>query len=339
MKMLLTGGAGYVGSACLRWLLRYGHDPVAYDNLSEGNRGAVPADRLIVGELDDREALACAMRDTDAEAVMHFAAFASVPQSIEEPDAYWRNNVGGTRNVLDAMRQTGVKRVLFSSTAATYSFDAGMPLTEDSPQEPQTPYGTTKLACEWMIKEYSRAFGFGYAILRYFNASGADPDGEFGEDHEKEGHLIPLVLHTALGLREKFLVFGGDWPTPDGTCVRDFVHTEDLAQAHQLAVEAAEPGSGAVYNLSNGAGVSVLEVVKACEQVVGRSIPHEIVDRRPGDPPTLIASSNRIRNELGWSPRFPGVVDIVETAWRWHSRYPKGYTDKAEQPAGTRHDE
>ncbi|MBI1372724.1 MAG: UDP-glucose 4-epimerase GalE [Phycisphaera sp.] len=328
MRLLLTGGAGYVGSACLRWLLRHGHDPFAYDNLSEGNTASVPGDRLIVGDVGDRDALARAMHEVGAQAVMHFAALASVPQSISDPDTYWRVNVGGTKNVLDAMRDVGVDRVLFSSTAATYGFDAAMPLTEDSPQQPQTPYGTTKLACEWMIKEYSRAYGIGYAILRYFNAAGADPDGRFGECRRHEGHLIPLVLYAAQGKRDKILIYGGDWPTPDGTCVRDYIHTDDLAQAHQLAVEASKPGGGAVYNLSNGAGVSVMQVVQTCEQVVGRPIPHEVVDRRPGDPPTLIASSARIQSELGWSPRYPDIRDIVETAWRWHHTHPHGYADQ-----------
>jgi len=339
MKMLLTGGAGYVGSACLRWLLKHGHDPIAFDDLSLGNAASVPEDRLIVGDMLDREALADALRSTGAEVVMHFAALASVPESITDPESYWRINVIGTKTVMDAMRDAGVDRLLFSSTAATYAFDAEMPLREDSPQEPQTPYGTTKLACEQIIEEYRRAYGIGYAVLRYFNASGADPDAEFGESREKEGHLIPLVLYAALGRRDKVLVFGGDWDTPDGTCVRDYVHTDDLAQAHQLAAEAMRPGGGARYNLSNGDGVSVMQVIDACQRAVGRPIPHEIVGRRPGDPPTLIASSQRIRDELGWSPRYPGIDEIVETAWRWHSRYPHGYADKIKQLTGSSFDD
>jgi UDP-glucose 4-epimerase len=327
MRILLTGGAGYIGSACLRWLARHGHDPVAFDNLSEGNRQAVPdADRrLVVGDLADADALAELMAERRVEAVMHFAALASVPESISDPEGYYRVNVAGTKNVLDAMRRAGVSKVVFSSTAATYSFDVDMPLREDSDQKPHTPYGSTKLAAEWMIREYARAYGFSYAILRYFNASGADPDGNFGEARRHEGHLIPLVLQVPVGRREKVLLYGGDWDTPDGTCVRDYVHTDDLAQAHQLAVEALRPGFGEAYNLGSGTGTSVLEVVRACEQAVGRPIRHEIVGRRPGDPGTLIATPEKIQRDLGWSPRFPDIHDIVATAWRWHSTHPHGY--------------
>jgi UDP-glucose 4-epimerase len=327
MKILLTGGAGYIGSACLRWLIRHGHDPIAFDNLSEGNASAVPdaERRLFVGDLADREALAALMRAQGVEAVMHFAALTSVPDSIKDPDGYYRVNVEGTKSVLDAMRQAGVTRIVFSSTAAVYAFRAEMPLREDSPQLPETPYGTTKLAAEWMVKDYARAYGLGYTILRYFNASGADPDGRFGEARRHEGHLIPLVLQVALGKREKILIYGGDYETRDGTCVRDYVHTDDLAQAHQLAVEGLEPGVGRAYNLGSGTGTTVLEVLRACEAVVGRPIRHEVVARRPGDPATLIATPERIVTELGWSPRYTDARSIAETAWRWHSTHPDGY--------------
>src|SRR5262245_47987891 len=246
MKILLTGGAGYIGSACLRWLLRHGHDPIAYDNLSEGNAAAVPdADRrLVVGDLADAGKLAEVMAAHRVEAVMHFAALASVPDSIKDPEGYYRVNVIGTKNVLDAMRRAGVSRIVFSSTAATYGFRTEMPLREDSPQTPETPYGTSKLSAEWLIKDYARAYGLGYAILRYFNASGADPDGRYGEDRRHEAHLIPLILQVAVGKREKVLLYGDDWDTRDGSCVRDYVHTDDLAQAHQLAVEGLGPGVG-----------------------------------------------------------------------------------------------
>jgi UDP-glucose 4-epimerase len=325
MRILLTGGAGYIGSACLRWLVRHGHDPIAFDDLSEGNRAAVPADRLVVGDIGDVDALTEALRAHRAEAVMHFAALASVPDSIADPDNYYRVNVVGTKNVLDAMRKAGVRRIVFSSTAATYGFRAEMPLREDSPQTPETPYGTTKLAAEWMIKDYARAYDLGYALLRYFNASGADPDGAYGEDRRHEAHLIPLTLQVAVGRREKLLICGGDWDTRDGTCVRDYVHTDDLAQAHQLAVENIGPGVGRSYNLGSGTGVTVLEVLRACESVVGRPIAHEVVGRRPGDPATLIASPDKIVKELGWSPRYTDVRAIAETAWRWHSGHPQGY--------------
>ncbi len=328
MKILLTGGAGYVGSACLRWLLNSGHDPYAFDDLSEGNRDSVPADRLIEGDIQDREALEKAMRDTGAEAVMNFAALASVPDSIRLPELYWRINVFGTKNILDAMMATGVKRILFSSTAATYSFDNEMPLTEEAALVPKVPYGTTKLACEKMIQEYSNAYGLSYAILRYFNAAGADPDGEFGEDRHHETHLIPLILQAAVGKRDKITIFGNDWETRDGTCVRDYVHTSDLAQAHQLAVENMKPGEGEIFNCGSGDGVTVQEVLQACENAVGRTIPSEICGRRPGDPAILIASSQKIKDQLGWEPQFPKIEDIVGSAWRWHERYPHGYKDK-----------
>ena len=223
MKILLTGGAGYVGSACLRWLIEHGHDPIAYDNLVEGNIAAVPdaSRRLIVGDIAETDRLTSALKQRGVEAVMHFAALASVPESIVNPEAYYRVNVVGTKSVLDAMIAAGVRKVLFSSTAATYGFHTEMPLREDSPQAPETPYGTTKLAAEWLIKDYARAYGLGYTLLRYFNASGADPDGRFGEARRHESHLIPLIFQVTTGHRPKVLVYGGDYATRDGTCVRD----------------------------------------------------------------------------------------------------------------------
>jgi UDP-glucose 4-epimerase len=328
MKVLLTGGAGYVGSACLRWLLEHGHDPIAYDNLSEGNRAAVPdaSERLIAGDIADTAALAEAMRGRGVEAVMHFAGLLSVPGSVADPDVYYRVNVGGTKSVLDAMRAAEVRRFVFSSTCATYGFHTEMPLREDSPQLPETPYGKTKLACEWMIHDYSRAYGLGYIVLRYFNAAGADPGGDYGEDHRPESHLIPLVLHAAVGRRPKVSICGTDYPTRDGTCERDYIHTADLARAHQLAVEAIEPGKGRAYNVGTGTGATVLEVLRACEEAVGRPIAHEFAGRRPGDPAVLVGSADRLRSELGWSPRYPDIRDIVRTAWDWHRRHPDGYS-------------
>jgi UDP-glucose 4-epimerase len=327
MKILLTGGAGYVGSACLRWLLRHGHDPVAYDNLEEGNVSAVTdaSNRLIVGDIIETNSLARVLREHRIEAVMHFAALASVPDSIVDPEAYYRVNVIGTKSVLDAMRAAGVRKILFSSTAATYGFHSEMPLREESPQTPETPYGTTKLAAEWLIKDYTRAYGFGYTLLRYFNASGADSDAEHGEDRRRESHLIPLIFQTAVGHRAKLLVYGGDYPTRDGTCVRDYIHTEDLAQAHQRAVETLEPGMGRAYNMGSGTGVTVLEVLQACMKVTGQPIPYEVVSRRPGDPAVLIASPEKITRELGWTPRHGDIHDIVQSAWEWHRRHPDGY--------------
>ncbi len=325
MKILLTGGAGYIGAACLRWLLKHGHDPIAFDNMGEGNAAAVPEGRLVVGDICDTPLLTRALREHEADAVMHFAALASVPLSISDPASYWRNNVVGTKSVLDAMRSAEVPRIVFSSTAATYAFGVDMPITERTPQVPETPYGTTKLAAEWMIREYARAYGLGYTIFRYFNASGADLDGQHGESRHVEGHIIPLTLLVAVGRREKLKIFGGDWDTRDGTCVRDYVHTDDLAQAHQLAVESLEPGVARDYNLGSGSGTTILEVLRAAEKAVGRPIAHEIVGRRPGDPGTLIATPEKVMKELGWSPRYADIAAIVDTAWRWHSSHPDGY--------------
>ena len=325
MNILLTGGAGYIGSATLRWLLRHGHDATAYDNMCEGNARSVPAGRLVEGDILDTDRLAATLRDRRIDAVMHFAALASVPLSIRDPESYWRTNVVGTKSVLDAMRTAGVPRIVFSSTAATYAFGVEMPIRETTPQVPETPYGTTKLAAERMIREYARAYDLGYTILRYFNASGADPDGQHGESRHVEGHIIPLTLLVAVGRRDKLKIFGGDWDTRDGTCVRDYVHTDDLALAHQLAVEGLEPGVGRAYNLGSGTGTTILEVLRACERAVGRPIAHEIVERRPGDPGTLVATPELIARELGWEPRHASIDAIVETAWRWHESHPDGY--------------
>ncbi|MDX2036747.1 MAG: UDP-glucose 4-epimerase GalE [Isosphaeraceae bacterium] len=325
MRLLLTGGAGYIGSACLRRLVREGHDPIAYDDLSEGNRPAVPENRLLIGDIGDVDRLTNAMKSRRIDAVLHFAAAASVPDSIKDPDFYYKTNVVGTKNVLDAMRRAEVPRIIFSSTAATFGFRAEMPLRETAPQTPEVPYGTTKLAAEWLIKDYARAYGIGYTIFRYFNASGADLDGEHGEDRRIESHLIPLALGVAVGRREKLLIYGDDYETRDGTCVRDFIHVDDLAQAHQRAVESLEPGMGRDYNLGSGTGITVREVLEACESVAGRSLPHEYVGRRPGDPAVLVAGSEKAVAELGWQPRYADIHTIVETAWRWHSRHPRGY--------------
>ncbi len=325
MRILCTGGAGYVGSACVRYLLAMGHEAIAYDDLSAGNAKSVPEGLLVRGDILDRRALVEALRKWRCDAVMHFAAVASVPDSIKDPDSYWSVNVEGTKVVLDAMRDCGIWRLVFSSTAATYAFTEDMPLTETAPQFPETPYGATKLAAERMIADYARAYGVGYTVMRYFNASGADADGSHGEDRRAESHLIPLALSVATGRRAKLLVFGDDWETRDRTCVRDYVHVEDIAQAHQLALESLKPGQGRVYNLGSGDGATVLEVVRACEAAVGGTIAREVAPRRPGDPAILIASSERARRELGWKPRYTDIGSIVKTAWRWHQSHPDGY--------------
>ncbi len=329
MRIFVTGGAGYIGSACFRWLLKNGHDPVAYDNLSAGNSSAVVGEKLIVGDIENRDDLVRALRDSGAEVVLHFAAVASVLESIQQPEKYCRTNVIGTKNVLDAMREVGVRKILFSSTASVYSFDSPMPLTEESCTGPRVPYGSTKHAAERMIEDYARAHDMGYCILRYFNASGADPDGQFGEDRPNETHLLPLILYTALGRRGPLEIYGGDWATPDGTCVRDFVHTDDLAQAHQLAAERLAPGVGKIYNVGIGTGTTVLEALRACEKVVGRSIPHKIVARRPGDPGVLFANPEKLKRETGWAPKYVDVAQIAATAWSWHSSHPDGYGSRS----------
>lgn len=327
MNVLLTGGAGYVGSACLRWLLARGHEAVALDNMLDGNRGAVPDSerRLIVGDVRDRAFVAQVLHARKIDVVMHFASLLSVPDSIRDPDSYYDVNLSGTKAVLDAMRDTGVRRIVFSSTAATYGNHPVMPLREDSPQNPVVPYGTTKLAAERLIADYSRAYDIGHVVFRYFNAAGADPDGRHGEHRSCESHLIPLTLGVATGKRPKLVIAGNQYPTRDGTCVRDYVHTADLAQAHARAAEILDPGVAAAYNLGSGEGTTVLEVLRACERAVGRDIPHEIGPPRPGDPPVLIADPSKAMAELGWEPRHADIDEIVRTAWAWHSSHPDGY--------------
>lgn len=332
MRIFVTGGAGYVGSACLRMLLAEGHEAVAFDNLSEGHRQAVPGDRLIVGDIRETDALARSMKDFGAEAIMHFAAATYVGVSVENPDFHYGNNIGGTLSLLRAMREAGVRRMLFSSTCATYGDNPKSPMDELAEQVPCSPYARTKLAVEWMIRDFANAYGLGFTILRYFNASGADSDGEHGEDHRPENHLIPLVLEVALGKREKILLFGDDYPTADGTCIRDYVHTSDLASAHLLAIAATTPETAEVYNVGTGQGHSVKQIHAACERVTGRKIPYEIVARRPGDAPALVADPAKLKNKLGWKPVYPDIHAVIETAWQWHRRYPNGYPD--EPPTG-----
>ena len=329
MRVLVTGGAGYVGSACLRKLLAQGHDAIAFDNLSEGHRAAVPNGRLVEGNLADTAALVSAMRDHGSEAVMHFAAATYVGESVTNPDHHYSNNIGGTLSLLRAMREAGVQRMLFSSTCATYGDNPTVPMNELAAQIPCSPYARTKLAVEWMIRDFAHAYGLGFTILRYFNASGADRDGEFGENHEPETHLIPLLLQVALGQRDKLMMYGEDYPTPDGTCIRDYVHTDDLASAHLLAITATTPKTAEVFNIGTGNGQSVKQVHAACEQVTGRKIPVEVVARRPGDAPALVADPTKLKSQLGWKPEYIDIRPIVETAWAWHQRYPKGYADKA----------
>jgi UDP-glucose 4-epimerase len=319
----------------LRRLLAEGHDAVAFDNLCEGHKEAVPGGRLIVGDVRDTAALARAIKDHGSEAVMHFAAATYVGVSVEDPDYHYGNNIGGTLSLLRAMRGAGVRRMLFSSTCATYGDNPKPPMDEQAAQIPCSPYARTKLAVEWMIRDFAHAYGLGFTILRYFNAAGADSDGEYGENHDPENHLIPLVLEVPLGKRDKILLFGDDYPTPDGTCIRDYIQTDDLASAHLLAISATTPQTAEVYNVGTGQGQSVRQVHAACEQVTGRSIPFEVVARRPGDAPALVADPTKLKTKLGWKPKYPDIRTIIDTAWRWHQRYPNGYADKVARPTPT----
>jgi len=327
MRILVTGGAGYVGSHCLRALIAAGHDAVVYDNLSRGHAKAVPAGLLVEGDLTDESKLTSVLKERKIEAVMHFAALALVGESVEKPELYYRNNVVGSFHLLEAMRQAGVGKIVFSSTTATYGTPEKMPIAETTPQQPINPYGFSKLVVEHMLDDYAAAHGFGFAALRYFNAAGAAPDGKIGEDHTPESHLIPIVLQVALCQRESISIFGDDYPTPDGTCIRDYVHVDDLAGAHLAALDRLQAGKSIKVNLGTGQGYSVREVINACRQITGHKIPEKKAPRRPGDPPELIADSRLARKLLDWSPKYETVESIVETAWRWHQAHPRGYGD------------
>ena len=325
MKVLATGGAGYVGSATVRCLINHDHEVWVYDNLTTGHPQSIPTDILIQGDLQNKPNLLQILRSHKIDAVMHFAASISVGESVEKPAFYYRNNVVNSLNLLETMQEAGLKRIIFSSTAAVYEPKSDSPLQEDSPKGPTSPYAVSKYTMERMIEDFSVAYGFGYVLLRYFNACGASSDGQFGEDHHPETHLIPVILKAALGQRDKIYVFGDDYDTPDGTCIRDYIHVDDLADAHVRALEALEPGKGLVYNIGTGAGNSVLEVIRTAEEVVGHEIPKAIVERRAGDSTRLVAGSEKLRRELHWSPQYDNVRDIIETAWKWHSSHPKGY--------------
>jgi UDP-glucose 4-epimerase len=328
MRILVTGGAGYIGSHAVRLFLARGHDVWVYDNLVYGHRAAVPAERLVVGDLADTHAVDQLLLARRIEAVVHFAAFAYVGESVREPARYYRNNLILSLELLEALRRNDVRRFVFSSTCATYGVPARVPITEGTPQDPINPYGRTKLALERALEDYANAYGWGVACLRYFNAAGASPDGSIGEDHDPETHLIPLVLQVALGQRPHIEIFGTDYDTPDGTCVRDYVHIEDLAEAHLLALEALEDGRTLRYNLGTEEGNSVREVVRTAEEVTGKKITVKEGPRRPGDPPVLVASADKIRQELGWRPQYPDLRSIIETAWNWHRTHPRGYDDR-----------
>jgi len=329
MKVLITGGAGFVGSHCVRALVAAGHEVVVLDNLSAGHALAVsPRAKLIVGELGDDILLDSLFGQHRFDAVMHFAAFIEVGQSVIDPLAFYDNNLGNSVRLLRAMQRHNVRRMVFSSTCATYGIPERMPITEDMPQAPASPYARAKLAVEWAMADSAAAWGLGFVALRYFNAAGAAADGTIGEDHDPETHLIPNVLKVPLGQKDCVRIFGTDYPTSDGTCVRDYVHVEDLADAHLRCLEVIRPGEQRYYNAGTGKGATVREVVRVAEEVTGRRIPVVEEGRRAGDVPVLYADSSRIRRELGWAPSCPDLRAIVASAWKWHSGHPNGFGDR-----------
>ena len=318
MRILVTGGAGYIGGFTARRLIARGHSVLVYDNLDAGHDWAVPKDCLTVGDLRDIDHLDHLLVVNRIEAVIHFAASTSVGESVVNPSKYYQNNLLNSINLLERVRRQAIPRFVFSSTAAVYGNPERVPLTEDHPTRPVNPYGQSKLAFEAMLADYSAAYGLGSTALRYFNASGAAVDGSLGEDHDPETHLIPLVLQAALGKRPHIEIFGTDYETPDGTCIRDYVHVEDLAEAHVLALEKQTAGKLTIYNVGSGTGNSVREVIRTCGEVSGKAIPVKESGRRAGDPPVLVASAAKLAAELGWVPKFPDLRSIVETAWEWH---------------------
>jgi len=325
MRIFLTGGAGYIGSAAAQRLLAAGHEVTIFDSLVTGHRQAVPEGaQFIQADLSDHQALFEALRAQEYAAVMHFAAFIEAGESMREPGKYFQNNAVNSLWLLEACVQAGVRRFVYSSSAAVYA-SSDEPLSEESPLRPSNIYGQTKLMTETLLEWYRQARGLGYAALRYFNAAGALPDR--GEAHQPETHLIPLVLQVALGQRPGVQIFGTDYPTPDGTCVRDYIHVADLVSAHSLALEGLEPEAKLIYNVGTGAGYSVRQVIETARRVTGHPLPAEESPRRPGDPPRLVANSDKIRRELGWPPQHSSLDDIIASAWEWHRTNPGGYGD------------
>jgi UDP-glucose 4-epimerase len=329
-SILVTGGAGYIGSHAVKALRTQGADVIVYDDFSAGHREATAhATAVVEGDIHDTARLRATLREHRADAVMHFAAWLDVGASVRDPAGYYRNNVVGALSVLDAMVAENVQHIVFSSTAAVFGTPEETPITESHPKRPINAYGETKLAIERALPHYERAYGIRSIALRYFNAAGADPDGELGEDHAPEIHIIPRAIDAVLE-RDRFQVYGNDYDTPDGTCLRDYVHVNDLASAHALALAALRGGAPSTqYNLGNGRPTSVKDVLDSVERVSGRQVPFTVGPRRAGDPAILFASSERIRRELGWTPQFEAIDVIVETAWRWRASRPHGYTRKA----------
>jgi UDP-glucose 4-epimerase len=325
MKVMVSGGAGYIGSHAVRQLKKAGYEPVVFDNLSKGHKEAVKDTELFVGDLLDKDSLKAFFKAYNVDAVMHFAALSLVGESMKDPYIYYENNVTGSLNLFKAAMDAGVDKVIFSSTAAVYGEPKTVPITEDSEKAPLNVYGRTKLVIENMLCDFSDIYGLKYKALRYFNAAGADEEGDIGEDHTPETHLIPIILQFVNGKRDKLCVYGDDYPTPDGTCIRDYIHVTDLADAHVLALRNLNGGGeSCAYNLGSEKGFSVLEIIRAAEKAAGSNISYEIAQRRAGDPAVLIASSEKIRNELGWKPAH-GIEDILKSAWRFHKEHPDGF--------------
>jgi len=325
-NILVVGGAGYIGSHMCKYLARHGYNPVALDSLVYGHAEAVKWGPFYEGSMENKDLLDHIFTHHEIAAVMHFAAYCYVGESVTEPAKYYRNNVSNTEVLLEEMVKYRIDNFIFSSSCATYGDPVEIPITEDHPQNPVNPYGKTKLMVEQMLADFHHAYGLKHICLRYFNAAGADPEGEIGEDHRPETHLIPLVLQAALGKKDAISVFGDDYPTPDGTCIRDYIHVNDLAQAHLLALKKLFNGfSIGHYNLGNGEGHSVKEVINCAAQITGQTIPVRIDGRRRGDPAMLIGSSKRAVEALGWKPQFADLETIIKTAWSWHKEHPEGY--------------
>jgi len=326
-RILVTGGAGYIGSVVVAQLLERGYEPIVFDDLSNGHRAALSgATKLIVGDIADRAALTRVFSEYQPAAVMHFAAFIEAGESMQHPGKFFRNNTANALTLLETLLEHNVKRFVFSSTAALYGTPEKTPIEESAPLEPSNAYGESKLLVEQMLGWFHRIHGLRYACLRYFNAAGAA--GEQGEDHHPESHLIPIALQVALGARKDVAIFGTDYPTPDGTCVRDYIHVSDLATAHLLVLEALNAKERLIYNLGNGQGFSVREVIDTVRKITGHPIPAKESPRRAGDPAVLVASSDKIKKELGWKPEYAELESIVRSAWEWRKAHPKGYESK-----------
>lgn len=326
MNIAVIGGAGYIGSHAVKLLVEKGHQVTAIDNLGNGHRGAVhPKAKLYVADVANTSGLIDIFQKEKIAAIMHFAASAYVGESVTDPRKYYRNNVANTISMLDAMHATGIKKLVFSSTCATYGEPERVPMTEDLPQRPISPYGESKLMVEHILKDVAKAEGLAFAAPRYFNVAGSSLDGSIGEDHRPETHLIPVLLQVASGQRSHMDLYGTDYPTPDGTCVRDYIHVWDLVQAHLVLLENLQPGKGLFYNLGVGHGYSNREIISAVEKVTGKKLTIKEAPRRAGDPPALFASPDKIKNELGWAAQITDLEQIVGTAWRWYQAHPQGY--------------